>query len=619
MQIILIINACYVFCKEDVQSMMAVYIASRHHLDEVHWASLDPSVINNPAYLLTWLQCAAETGDVAGTTRILERMRQCGINVDEEIFAGLILAHGRAHDFPQVKNVLNTMKDSAVDLGLSTYMALLQAQIENNQPINNTVMQMRNDGIILKDLHLTRLIYSVAISKRDDLLNMVMRTLDVEKLSLELKNCAIELIHEGYPSFMVRLVAEYATAFGSQDAPNTFATFVPKELVASNMKPVDIVNFCKILQQTFPNHQSFLLAATEASLRDVTKTEMSIELLKHVTPLRNHYFWPLAVRAKHLQEVSAVLNLIQSLGLKLDSDTLTYYTYPNIIKIDTPINILKHLQKSCKLSVSSLLGPLVHALLNAKMLNEAIILCKQYKQRILDLHSMAKPLMSCTLLSKDYSATLNMLSLLSNSKNINERTVDIVGLFLTEYTAKCSPADLQQILMRDMGLEELEGHLIELKSKNLNTRGVLRRLLQMHCRLNNPERVLQIKKELDADGYLMSPGMLASILAMHLLNRDCENANLTLQQLTENYPHFVLDEYKIINFCSLKIMNGASKGEITKTLRNFTEIRHNQGSKIRGGAGIQRNCQELINSVREKWGETEAKNFVECLRNLNFM
>jgi leucine-rich PPR motif-containing protein, mitochondrial len=45
-----------------------------------------------------------------------------------------------------------------------------------------------------------------------------------------------------------------------------------------------------------------------------------------------------------------------------------------------------------------------------------------------------------------------------------------------------------------MNLEELEAHLIELKSKQMNTRGVLRKLLQIHCRNRNVERALQIKK-----------------------------------------------------------------------------------------------------------------------------
>jgi len=45
-----------------------------------------------------------------------------------------------------------------------------------------------------------------------------------------------------------------------------------------------------------------------------------------------------------------------------------------------------------------------------------------------------------------------------------------------------------------MNVEELEAHLIELKSKEMNTRGVLRKLLQAHCRFNNVDRALQIKK-----------------------------------------------------------------------------------------------------------------------------
>lgn len=43
-----------------------------------------------------------------------------------------------------------------------------------------------------------------------------------------------------------------------------------------------------------------------------------------------------------------------------------------------------------------------------------------------------------------------------------------------------------------MNLEELECHLIELRSKNMNTRGVLRRLLQEYCRVKAFDRALEV-------------------------------------------------------------------------------------------------------------------------------
>lgn len=52
-----------------------------------------------------------------------------------------------------------------------------------------------------------------------------------------------------------------------------------------------------------------------------------------------------------------------------------------------------------------------------------------------------------------------------------------------------------------MSVDELEAHLIELKSKKMNTRGTLRCLLQQHSRLGNTKRVLEIKKVIQFHSY----------------------------------------------------------------------------------------------------------------------
>jgi hypothetical protein len=135
---------------------------------------------------------------------------------------------------------------------------------------------------------------------------------------------------------------------------------------------------CEELQSRFASHLPLLLLATEASLRDETRTNTSIELLRHVTPVRAHYLWPLVVRSKDKNSMLTTISLMQELKLRPDFDTLAFYVFPNLLTLDKPIALLQCLQQRCKLSVSSLLGPLVHALLSAKMLNEAVILCEYF-------------------------------------------------------------------------------------------------------------------------------------------------------------------------------------------------------------------------------------------------
>lgn len=89
---------------------------------------------------------------------------------------------------------------------------------------------------------------------------------------------------------------------------------------------------------------------------------------------------------------------------------------------------------------------------------------------------------------------------------------------------------------RDMTVDELECHLVELEAKQMNTRGVLRRLLQVCVRDNRLERALEIKNKCDKLKVQTSPGMLASIFEMYCKLDDLDNAQKSLQVLQQTYP-----------------------------------------------------------------------------------
>lgn len=89
---------------------------------------------------------------------------------------------------------------------------------------------------------------------------------------------------------------------------------------------------------------------------------------------------------------------------------------------------------------------------------------------------------------------------------------------------------------RDMSIDELECHLVELEAKQMNTRGVLRRLLQMCVRDNRLERAIEIKNKCEKLKVQTSPGMLASIFEMYTKLEDLANAQQSLQALQQTYP-----------------------------------------------------------------------------------
>lgn len=139
----------------------------------------------------------------------------------------------------------------------------------------------------------------------------------------------------------------------------------------------DILEVCLSLQSNFPDHNSFLHCAVEESLRDPSKGDLSSELLGHISPLRNHFFWPLFIRSSCLEDVVNIVKRMLNLGLKLDHETQAFYIFPFMLKYEAPMQIIKHMQSTCALTITKQLGPMLHSLVINRQIEEAVHLCKK--------------------------------------------------------------------------------------------------------------------------------------------------------------------------------------------------------------------------------------------------
>ena len=120
---------------------------------------------------------------------------------------------------------------------------------------------------------------------------------------------------------------------------------------------------------------------------------------------------------------------------------------------------------------------------------------------------------------------------------------------------------------REMTPEELEGHLIELRSKGLNTRGVLRSLLMSYCRRTRfaddvkqdhlveeaRKRVHQIVAELKESQFQFSNAMCSMLMDFFA---NCGDIEAALEMKSKISDDFEIDWYKIINFATLYVKNG---------------------------------------------------------------
>ncbi|XP_037813654.1 leucine-rich PPR motif-containing protein, mitochondrial [Lucilia sericata] len=144
---------------------------------------------------------------------------------------------------------------------------------------------------------------------------------------------------------------------------------------------------------------------------------------------------------------------------------------------------------------------------------------------------------------------------------------------------------------RDMNIDELECHLVELEAKQMNTRGVLRRLLQVCVRDNRLERAVEIKNKCDKLKVQTSPGMLASIFEMYTKLGDLAKAQESLKILQQTYPGFQIDEHKHVDYATLLVKCGQL--DTAKKLLEERSLKH----QIIGGDYILKNIWNLLTNV----------------------
>ncbi|SPP86284.1 leucine-rich PPR motif-containing protein, mitochondrial [Drosophila guanche] len=163
---------------------------------------------------------------------------------------------------------------------------------------------------------------------------------------------------------------------------------------------------------------------------------------------------------------------------------------------------------------------------------------------------------------------------------------------------------------RDMSQDELECHLIELEAKQLNPRGVLRRLLQLSVRNGRLERAQQLLAKCQALNVQSSAGMQASIFDLHIKLRDLKRAQQSLEKLQSTYPGFMIDEHKLIDFAGLLVHGGQL--EAAKQLLQRRADQH----KIIGGTYVIKNVWQLLTHVAQMAADTKPQEAAPTGRNL---
>lgn len=117
-----------------------------------------------------------------------------------------------------------------------------------------------------------------------------------------------------------------------------------------------------------------------------------------------------------------------------------------------------------------------------------------------------------------------------------------------------------------MTIDELECHLLELQEKNMETRGILRRLIQQHANLGNLDRVNELRERFLSTGYEESIGMKSSLMHNYIKAGNLEKALNVYNEIKISDPHFKIDSFKVIDLATL-LVKGEEYGEAMDILK----------------------------------------------------
>lgn len=117
-----------------------------------------------------------------------------------------------------------------------------------------------------------------------------------------------------------------------------------------------------------------------------------------------------------------------------------------------------------------------------------------------------------------------------------------------------------------MNLYELECHAVELKAKDMNARGVLRKLFMEYCNKNELNKALEVKLEFEKLGPL-SPGMKGALLGAYTRKESSEAAYQIYKEITSTLSseeNWSFDLYKLLDLVSLLAKNRRKEGKFNE-------------------------------------------------------
>ncbi|XP_070577881.1 leucine-rich PPR motif-containing protein, mitochondrial-like [Ptychodera flava] len=535
----------------------------------------------------------ARAGDMENATKMLTIMKNVGLQPTIDTYTSLMGAHAETGDIDSVREVLHNLRQDGKDIPDKNLMILIQSLAKSGQKefTEEIIGQLRVGPRYIPDA--INLCLTLVTQGHDDTAFELLKTFQKMREQVEPVLAVGEEFNQG--------------------------SFFVDHIVKLNRPTDNIKNYLQEMQSlnihSFPYFVA-LQSALEDNNQEYAYEFMKI-IKEQGRPLRPHYFWPLMVQ--HWQNGNAegmkeIIRAVLDHDVEIDIDTFMMYIFPTIG--GEAESLLEQLQEIGVPESNSLIGSLFRWEVAHNRLEKIPKLVKHFGTEKTDFSQFRVSLIQAFFRDTPVDPVVNVLKLIDNgtiSVGTNSTGITMLQMVDEVRTAsgrnvgpkfqelfekvhrqgiKITASHFRQIrsMLDQRGLghlkgplrklinlselndqmdanidllpiqsvdpDKLESHYEELKKKNMNTRGALRRLIMVHAFKGQYDKAMKFKDELLSSGHEATGAIYAMLIDMTARLNRVEEAMQLKQELESFSPDFPLDSAKYIKLAQALTLHG---------------------------------------------------------------
>ncbi|XP_015584865.1 leucine-rich PPR motif-containing protein, mitochondrial [Cephus cinctus] len=631
---------------ENYKTLLRIYGQNYSYVDPKRFLeSMDVEPDEETYQLL--LNATSKTGNYELVATVISQMKN-EVRLNEETLNALVLVHSINGDIENAKSIFSTMKTEMIGPSKNTYANLAYGYAKIGLWKNLQELMETNK---FDTVQIMCIVKTLSFSDHGIYIPEVLQYLEtpIDPNDPYIINTVIELTHAQKIEDGYKIIDFIPISQQPVNQVNTPKHYFLYELVNTNTPIGIIISVANKLVTSGKIPTAFLqIAEIALRLKAESVALAMFELLKERgIAIKPHFYWPLLLKASNEEGEAKILQLIdhmQRMGANLDYDTLSSYIFP-YMNLSDPIIALRKIQDK-GVTASYIITPLLSVLLVRGEVFSASMLLKTIKCKIDHLsilkqlilgYKISKDINNCTAILKLSAANFDfggifLQDLISDKKNeltMRElssfiKSFKIYQLFISSTSGKIIKNKIMELSGNEMKetsfemieqlvdptldlpntdhftmiphpsqmtTEELENHLTELRTKGLNTRGVLRKLLQSYCTENNLQRAQEIRAEFDENGFNWTPGMRSALFDLYSNNGMINEAQSELTKLKVYHTNFQIDDQKILNYATVLV----NQNNIQMALNLL-----NDHKVVKDDSNISKNCWQFLNTVAHK-------------------